>query len=167
MPMVLSYIYLLKKWIAITSVVEGGVLKKRVLLRKVWCVRLFLSPPLSVSFAFCSPRMLTRALHNSALLAPYTGCMQSNRSVDACKVWACSWSVGSQPTGTLFLLLCWKKTHICKVIGCSVTAMQVTASMLTCAISNDFEQHRCYTPNQTLPTSSFTSGRVPTNRVQT
>ena len=62
----LIYIYLLKKWIAITSVVEG------VLLRKVWCVRLFLSPPLSVSFAFCSPRMLTRALHNSALLAPYT-----------------------------------------------------------------------------------------------
>ena len=33
------YIYLLKKWIAITSVVEEGVLKKRVLLRKVWCVR--------------------------------------------------------------------------------------------------------------------------------
>ena len=29
----------MKKWIAITSVVEEGVLKKRVLLRKVWCVR--------------------------------------------------------------------------------------------------------------------------------
>ena len=31
--------YLLKKWIAITIVVEESVLKKRVLLRKVWCVR--------------------------------------------------------------------------------------------------------------------------------
>lgn len=29
----------MKKWIAITCVVEGRVLKKQVLLRKVWCVR--------------------------------------------------------------------------------------------------------------------------------
>lgn len=29
----------MKKWIAITCVAEGRVLKKQVLLRKVWCVR--------------------------------------------------------------------------------------------------------------------------------